>query len=81
MYDFYKKRCTNPKVSEFRKQAERILKILTMDINFEGRPVTEISDSEGTIGFIYMIINKDTNEFYIYKKSATTQNTSTIKRI
>ena len=39
-------------------------------IYFEGRPVTEISDIiEGTIKFIYMITNKDTNEFYIGKKS------------
>lgn len=41
-----------------------------MGWHFEGRPVTEISDMpEGTIGFIYMITNKDTNEFYIGKKS------------
>lgn len=43
---------------------------MTMGWHFEGRPVTEISDMpEGTIGFIYMITNKDTNEFYIGKKS------------
>jgi hypothetical protein len=47
-----------------------ILKFLTMGWSYQGRPITEISDMpEGTIGFIYKIINHQTGEYYIGKKS------------
>jgi len=43
---------------------------LTMGWNFNGRPITEISDMpEGTIGFIYKITNGQTGQYYIGKKS------------
>jgi hypothetical protein len=46
-----------------------ILKFLTMGWSYQGRPITEISDMpEGTIGFIYKIINHQTGEYYIGKK-------------
>ena len=46
------------------------LKFLTMGWSYQGRPITEISDMpEGTIGFIYKIINHQTGEYYIGKKS------------
>ena len=41
-----------------------------MTWTYQGRPITEISDMpEGTIGFIYKIINHQTGEYYIGKKS------------
>ena len=41
-----------------------------MGWTYQGRPITEISDMpEGTIGFIYKIINHQTGEYYIGKKS------------
>ncbi len=45
-------------------------RFLTMSWTYQGRPITEISDMpEGTIGFIYKIINHQTGEYYIGKKS------------
>jgi hypothetical protein len=47
-----------------------ISRFLTMGWNFNGRPITEISDMpEGTIGFIYKITNGQTGQYYIGKKS------------
>ena len=38
--------------------------------HYEGKVITEITDMpEGTIGFVYMITNKEDGKFYIGKKS------------
>ena len=44
--------------------------ITVLQINMKGRVITEITDMpEGTIGFVYMITNKEDGKFYIGKKS------------
>ena len=44
--------------------------------HYEGRVITELSDiPEGSIGFIYKITNKETNQFYIGKKSLYSRRT------
>ena len=43
---------------------------MTMAWHYEGKVITEITDMpEGTIGFVYMITNKEDGKFYIGKKS------------
>ena len=43
---------------------------------YEGKVITELSDMpEGSIGFIYKITNKETNQFYIGKKSLYSRRT------
>jgi len=38
--------------------------------NYKGHPVTEVSDMpNGTIGFVYVITNRETGKYYIGKKS------------
>ena len=44
--------------------------------HYEGKVITELSDMpEGSIGFIYKITNKETNQFYIGKKSLYSRRT------
>ena len=44
--------------------------------HYEGKVITELSDiPEGSIGFIYKITNKETNQFYIGKKSLYSRRT------
>ena len=47
-----------------------ILAFLTMSWIYKGSFITELNDMpEGTIGFIYKIVNKKTGEYYIGKKN------------
>ncbi len=49
---------------------------MTMAWYYEGKVITELSDMpEGSIGFIYKITNKETNQFYIGKKSLYSRRT------
>ena len=49
---------------------------MTMAWHYEGKVITELSDMpEGSIGFIYKITNKETNQFYIGKKSLYSRRT------